>query len=114
MENTSTQYEIAKRELNEMAIFDEWLERKEQLETAKERFNLIDKPFRKALKELFDFYGITRLENDYIDIQFKKGYTKTKWDDDKLKMLIYSFGMDPKDYMTESTVEPTLQLKYKD
>lgn len=107
-------YQLAKRELNELAIFDDWLERKEALETAKEQFDMVDKPFRKAMKELFEKYSITRLENDYIDILFKNGYTKKSWDDEKLKIFIYSHGESPEDYMTEKDVASTLQIKYKE
>ena len=114
MEENTVKYQLAKRELNELAIFDDWLEKKEALETAKEQFDMIDKPFRKALRDLFDKFGITRLENDYIDILYKSGYIRKTWDDEKLKIFIYSHGEDPNDYMSEKEIAPTLQVKYKE
>ena len=114
MEENSVKYQLAKRELNELVIFDEWLEKKEALETAKEQFDFVDKPFRKALKDLFDRFGITRLENDYIDIQFRDAYTRKTWDDEKLKIFIYSHGESPDDYMKEKEIASTLQIKYKE
>ena len=114
MEENSVKYQLAKRELNELAIFDEWLEKKEALETAKEQFDFVDKPFRKALKDLFDRFGITRLENDYIDIQFRDAYTRKTWDDEKLKIFIYSHGESPDDYMKEKEIASTLSVKYKE
>ena len=114
MEENTVKYQLAVRELNELVIFDEWLEKKEALETAKEQFDFVDKPFRKALKDLFDRFGITRLENDYIDIMFKNGYTRKTWDDEKLKIFIYSHGESPDDYMKEKDVSATLQIKYKE
>ena len=114
MEENSVKYQLAKRELNELVIFDEWLEKKEALETAKEQFDFVDKPFRKALKDLFDRFGITRLENDYIDIQFRDAYTRKTWDDETLKIFIYSHGESPDDYMKEKEIASTLSVKYKE
>ena len=113
-EQNKVRYQLAKRELNEMAVFDEWLDKKEALLTAKEQYEMVDVPFRKAMHELFERYGITRLENDYIDILLKSGYMKKTWDSEKLKVLIYSLGESPDDYMTEKWVDSSLQMKYKD
>ena len=59
MEENTVKYQLAVRELNEMAVFDDWLEKKEALETAKEQFEMIDKPFRKKLFELFENCSFT-------------------------------------------------------
>lgn len=106
-------YEIAKRELNEMAVFDEWLDRKEMLETAKEQFDMVDRSFRKVLSDLFGKYSIHRLENDYIDIIQKNGYMKQSWDEEKLMKFIYQNGGDPNDFRTSKWINGTLQMKYK-
>ncbi|MBR0456492.1 MAG: hypothetical protein IJJ01_07455 [Firmicutes bacterium] len=113
-EEKGENYQLAKRELNELAIFDEWLEVKENLETAKERFDMVDKPFRKAMADLFEKFSIKRLENDYIDIIQKNGYMKSSWDEEKLKAFIYRNGADPKDFKTEKWQNGTLQIKYKE
>ena len=112
-EETSENYQLAKRELNELAVFDEWLDRKEELETAKERFDMVDKPFRKVIANLFEQYSIHRLENDYIDIIQKNGFMKTSWDEEKLKAFIYKNGGDPKDFQSEKWVNGSLQIKDK-
>lgn len=114
MEENTVKYQLAKSELNKLAILDDWLERKEALETAKQQFEMVDRPFRKALKELFERYGITRLENNYVDVLFKNAYTRKTWDDEKLKIFIYSHGESPDDYMTEKDIASTLQIKYKE
>ena len=44
----SQSYQLAKRELNELAIFDEWLEVKENLETAKEYYKFIEEFYERA------------------------------------------------------------------
>ena len=114
VETSTEKYELAKRELNELAVFDEWLDRKEELETAKEKFDMVDKPFRKVIANLFEEYSIRRLENDYIDIIMKNGFVKTSWDEEKLNAFIYKNGADPKDFQTEKWVNGSLQIKYKD
>lgn len=104
---------LAKRELNELVIFDEWLEKKEMLETAKEQFSFVDKPFRTAIKDLFTKYSIKKLDNDYLQIVFRNGYTKTSWDSEKVKALIYRSGLEPEDFQTVEWVEGTINIKYK-
>lgn len=106
-------YELARRELNELAIFDNWLEKKEALDMAKEQFDMVDKPFRKVLEEMFKRFQIRRIENDYIDIIQKNGYEKSSWDEEKLKAFIYQNGKDPKDFQTTKWVNGSLQMKYK-
>lgn len=113
VEEDPEKYELAKRELNELAVFDDWLEKKEMLETAKEQFDMVDKPFRKFLKELFEKYSIRRLENDYVDIIQKNGYNKTSWNDEKLKAFIYKNGADPADFQENKWIAGSFQMKYK-
>lgn len=109
-----TNYQLAKRELNELAIFDEWLERKEALLTAEERFKAVDRPFRGIMTNLFKKHSITRLTNDYIDIVKKNGYCRKTWDDEKLKAFIILHGGDPNDFMNEKWISGSLQMKYLD
>lgn len=113
-EENTVKYQLAKSELNQLAIFDEWLDAKEMLETAKEKFDMVDKPFRKAMTEIFERYSIKKLSNPYIEIVQKNGYTKTSWDEEKLKAFIYQHGADPKDFQTEKWVNGSLQMKYKE
>ena len=113
LEENTESYMIARRELGELAIFDEWIEKQEQLLMAKEQFEMVDKPFRKILKELFEKYSIKRLENDYVDVILKNGYNKSSWDEEKLKAFIYSHGGDPNDFKTEKWINGAFQIKYK-
>lgn len=107
-------YELAKSELNSLAVLDNWLDRKAQLDAAKEQFEMVDKPFRKIMSELFEKYSIRRLENEYIDIIQKNGYSKSSWNDEKLKAFIYKNGGDPKDFQDEKWINGSLQIKYKE
>ena len=106
-------YEIAKREVMELAAFDEWLEKKEALETAKQQFEFVDKPFRKVVKEIFDKYNIKKLDNDYMQIVNKAGYVKTSWDDEKVEKLIHRNDGNVDEYKKQTWVDGQLQIKYK-
>ena len=96
-----------------MVILETWMEKQEQLLMAKEQFEAVDKPFRKALKDLFERYAIKSLKNDYVDINLRNGYSKESWDEDKLLAFIYKNGGDPKDFKKESWVNGSMAIKYK-
>jgi hypothetical protein len=114
IEESNDNLALAKRELNELALFEPWLEAKENLLTAKERFEMVDKPFRKVIGELFDKFSIKSISNDYISISYRNGYVKESWDSDKLEQFILSHGAKPSDFKTQKWVEGGLQLKYKE
>ena len=114
VDTNSVKYQLALSELNQLAVFGEWLEKKEAYLTAKEQFEMVDKPFRKTMGELFDRYSLHRLTNDYIDIVSKNGYEKKKWDDEKLEKYLISQGLSPDTFKTSTWVNGTLQVKYKE
>ena len=114
IENNDDNLALAKREVNELALFEPWLEAKEMLLTAKEKFEMVDVPFRKTIKEIFEKYAIKSLDNPYVSIVQKNGFARTKWDDEKLNEFLITHGAKPSDFKTQSWVEGTLQIKYKD
>lgn len=114
IEESSDNLALAKRELNELTLFEPWLEAKEKLLTAKEQFDMVDKPFRKLIRELFDKFQIKSISNDYISISYRNGYVKESWDDEKLEQFIVSHGAKPSDFKTTKWVEGGLQMKYKE
>lgn len=105
---------LAKTEINSLAIIDEWLDRKEELETAKERFETIDRPFRRRIAEIFDRYRIRRFYNDYIDIVQRNGFERTVWNDEKLVEFIRAKGGDPEEFREKKWIDGHLQIKYKE
>lgn len=114
VDTNSVKYQLALSELKQLAVFGEWLEKKEAYLTAKEQFEMVDKPFRKTMGELFDRYSLRRLTNEYIDIVSKNGYEKKKWDDEKLEEYLISQGLSPDTFKTSTWVNGTLQIKYKE
>lgn len=114
IEDNSDNLALAKHEVNELAVFEPWLEAKENLLTAKEQFEMVDMPFRKLITEIFDKYSIKSLTNNYIAIAQRNGYSKEKWDDEKLEKFIIEHGAKPSDFKTRTWVNGTLQIKYKD
>ena len=114
VDTNSVKYQLALSELKQLAVFGEWLEKKEAYLTAKEQFEMVDKPFRKTMGELFDRYSLHRLTNEYIDIVSKNGYEKKKWDDEKLEKYLISQGLNPDTFKTSTWVNGTLQIKYKE
>lgn len=113
-EETTANYQLALSELNRMPVVDTWLEKKEAYLTAKEQFEMVDKPFREKLAELFERFSIKSLKNAYIEIIQKNGYTRKSWDDKKLEAFIYKHGGDPDEFKKESWVNGTMQIKYKE
>ena len=113
IEDQKENYEIARRELNGLAVLDSWCEKQEQLLMAKEQFEAVDKPFRKAISELFEKYDVKSLKNDYVDITMRNGYEKESWDEDKLMAFIYMHGGNPKDFKTKKWMNGSLAIKYK-
>lgn len=107
-------YELARAEFNRLPIVDTWIERKEQYEAAKEQFEMIDKPLRQAIKDLFEKFSITHLNTDYIDISEKRGYVRKSWNEEKLIAFIYKNGGDPADFKDEKWINGTIQMKYKE
>lgn len=114
VDTNSVKYQLALSELNQLAVFGEWLEKKEAYLTAKEQFEMVDKPFRKTMGELFDRYSLHRLTNDYIDIVSKNGYEKKNWDNEKLEEYLISQGLNPDTFKKSTWVNGTLQVKYKE
>ena len=114
VEENSIKYQLALRELNELAVFGEWLEKKEAYLTAKEQYEMVDAPFREKLKELFEKFGLKSIKNQYIDVIQKNGYNKTSWDSKKLEAFIYQHGGDPENFKKSTWVDSSLQLKYKE
>lgn len=114
VEETAVNYQLALNELNHLPVVDTWLEAKEAYLTAKEQFEMIDKPFREKLAELFEKYSIKSLKNAYIEIIQKNGYTRKSWDDKKLEAFIYQHGGDPADFKKEAWINGTMQIKYKE
>lgn len=114
VEENSIKYQLALRELNELAVFGEWLEKKEAYLTAKEQYEMVDAPFRAKLKELFEKFGLKSIKNQYIDVIQKNGYNKTSWDSKKLEAFIYQHGGDPENFKKSTWVDSSLQLKYKE
>ena len=114
VEENSIKYQLALRELNELAVFGEWLEKKESYLTAKEQYEMVDAPFRAKLKELFEKFGLKSIKNQYIDVIQKNGYNKTSWDSKKLEAFIYQHGGDPENFKKSTWVDSSLQLKYKE
>lgn len=113
-DNANENNALAVRELTQMAIFVDWLEKKEELLTAKQQFEMVDKPFRKVIKELFDKYSLTSLDNDYMTISFRNGYVKKSFDETKLKEFILQNGGNPDDFKVEKWVDSTISIKYKE
>lgn len=114
VDTNSVKYQLALSELKQLAVFGEWLEKKEAYLTAKEQFEMVDKPFRKTMGELFDRYSLRRLTNDYIDIVSKNGYEKKNWDNEKLEEYLISQGLNPDTFKKSTWVNSTLQIKYKE
>ena len=114
VDTNSVKYQLALSELNQLAVFGEWLGKKEAYLTAKEQFEMVDKPFRKTMGELFDRYSLHRLTNDYIDIVSKNGYEKKNWDNEKLEEYLISQGLNPDTFKKSTWVNGTLQVKYKE
>lgn len=105
---------LAKREINELAILNEWLEKKAQLMAAEQQFKMVDKPFRKVIKEIFEKYSIKKLENDYVQIILKNGFQKKAWRDEELIALIERHGMNVDDFKEITWVDGTITIKYKE
>lgn len=114
VDTNSVKYQLALSELKQLAVFGEWLEKKEAYLTAKEQFEMVDKPFRKTMGELFDRYSLRRLTNEYIDIVSKNGYEKKNWDNEKLEKFLISQGLNPDTFKKSTWVNSTLQIKYKE
>lgn len=114
VDTNSVKYQLALSELKQLAVFGEWLEKKEAYLTAKEQFEMVDKPFRKTMGELFDRYSLRRLTNEYIDIVSKNGYEKKNWDNEKLEEYLISQGLNPDTFKKSTWVNGTLQIKYKE
>lgn len=107
-------YDIALREFNNLQEVDTWLEMKAKYDAVKEQFEMVDKPLRKKVIELFDKYFIKSLSNAYISITRRNGYEKVTWDDEKVKQLIIDNKLDVADFQTKKWVDGTLQIKYKE
>ena len=114
IEMNDENFELAKREFNSIQVMDDWLDRKATLDMAKEQFEMIDKPFRKKLTEIFEQYGIKRLYNDYVDVTNKNGYLKTTWDDSLVEQFIRMNGGNPDDFKKTKWVNGSLQIKVKE
>ena len=114
VDTNSVKYQLALSELNQLAVFGEWLEKKEAYLTAKEQYEMVDAPFRAKLKELFEKFGLKSIKNQYIDVIQKNGYNKTSWDSKKLEAFIYQNGGDPENFKKSTWVDSSLQLKYKE
>lgn len=114
LEEKEENLQLAKKEFYSIANVDNWLEKKEALETAKEQFEMVDKPFRKLIKELFEKYQIHRLTDDYIDILLKNGYQRSSWDDEKLNEFIIQNGLKPEQFKKDKWIDGTIQIKYKE
>lgn|GEM_PF-5676135 len=114
LEEKEENLQLAKKEFYSIANVDNWLEKKEALETAKEQFEMVDKPFRKLIKELFEKYQIHRLTDDYIDILLKNGYQRSSWDDEKLNEFIIQSGLKPEQFKKDKWIDGTIQIKYKE
>jgi len=114
LEEKEENLQLAKKEFYSIANVDNWLEKKEALETAKEQFEMVDKPFRKMIKELFEKYQIHRLTDDYIDILLKNGYQRSSWDDEKLNEFIIQSGLKPEYFKKDKWIDGTIQIKYKE
>lgn len=107
-------YDLIKREVNAIEIFDKWLDAKEALLTAKEQFEMVDKPFRKKLKEIFGKFSIKRFHNEYIDVQTRSGYLRKTFDADMVEKYIRDHGDDPEEFKKGKYIAETLSVKYKD
>lgn len=107
-------YDLIKREVNAIEIFDKWLDAKEALLTAKEQFEMVDKPFRKKLKEIFNKFSIKRFHNEYIDVQTRSGYLRKTFDADMVEKYIRDHGDDPEEFKKGKYIAETLSVKYKD
>lgn len=107
-------YSLIKKDVDAIQVFDQWLDAKEQLLTAKERFDMVDKPFREELKKIFQKYSISRFYNDYIDVQSRKGYTRMTFDTDKVEQYIREHGDDPEAFKKGKYIADTLSVKYRD
>lgn len=105
---------LAKRELNELTLFEPWLQAKEDYLTAKEKFEMVDVPFKKMLKELFEKHSIKSLSNEYISITDRNGYSRESWDDEKVKALIISQKEHVDNYRKSKWIDGGISIKYKD
>ena len=113
IETSSAEYELALSEFNRLPVVDTWMQKKQDYEMAKEQFEMVDKPFRKTLKDIFERYSVHRLNTDYIDIIEKNGYLRKKWDEKKLIAFIKKHKADPRDFYEETWVNGTIQMKEK-
>ena len=107
-------YDIALKEFNNLQEVDTWLEMKAKYDAVKEQFEMVDKPLRKKVIELFDKYFIKSLSNAYISITRRNGYEKVMWNDEKVKQLIIDNKLDIADFQSKKWVDGTLQIKYKE
>ena len=114
IETNNESMALAKSELNELSVFGKWLDAKELLETAKEQFEMVDKPFREALDQIFEKYQVKSIKNSYIEIIKKNGFAKKTWDSKALEKFIYQHGADPDDFRKETWVNGNMQIKYLD
>ena len=114
VENSKENTAVALRDLAAMAVFEKWIDAKENYLMAKEQFEMVDKPFREAIQMLFDRYSVSSLDNDTIQISYRNGYRKKSWNNKKLEKFIYQHGGDPEDFKDESWVNGGLSIKYKE
>lgn len=114
IDTDSIKYQLAKAELDNLPVLNEWMEKKDEYLRAKEQFEMVDKPFRKVLKEIFDRFSITRLTNNYVDVGWRNGYIKKSWDEDLLEEFIIKHGARPDDFKKEKWIDGTISVKYKE
>lgn len=113
-EQEKEQYELAKRELNELALFEPWLDAKENYLTAKEQFEIVDKRFKDIVEAIFEKYSIKSLSNDYLTIYKRNGYIKDTWLGDKLTPFILAHKGNVEDFKKSKWVDGGLTIKYKE
>lgn len=106
--------ELIKKEFNELAIVNEYIESKEMYLAAKEQYEIKEYQLKKALMPLFKKYDIKRLDNDQIQAIRRDGYYRYSWDKEKLEKLFDELGEPKENYQTSTFIDETITIKYKE
>lgn len=105
--------ELIKTQITSLEIYDNWLEKKALKESAVQQFDMVDFQFKKALKEVFEKFGIKRFDDDYIQVVLRDGYYRESLDKEKVLELLDELGLIKDDYMNKKFIDSTITIKEK-
>ena len=109
-ENTS----LAKVEVEQLPMMVDWMYARDEYLAAKEKFEMVDKPFKEKLTEIFERYSIKSLKSKYMDFTLKNGFNRETWDNKALEKFILTHGGDPEDFKKRTWVKGSMMIKYKE